>query len=196
MVHSIASPSAKAHRVRVASVDGEMVCRIGENLSSILNSEVAPLQLMLKDDLLSKYYAQSARWKRSYYQVQQLTRLFAHKSPRAKILEVGAGTGGCTEAVLDALREQGTLGLHYRCASYDFTDISSGFFEAARERFKGVGDIMAFKKLNIEGDPSEQGFESNSYDLVIASQVLHATKISTARLRTSEGYFVQEESSS
>jgi ubiquinone/menaquinone biosynthesis C-methylase UbiE len=175
-IRSLAHQQNLINRVRVASVDGEMVCRIGENLSAVLNSEVAPLQLMLKDDLLSKYYAQSARWKRSYYQVQQLTRLFAHKNPRARILEVGAGTGGCTEAVLDALREQDTLGLHYRCASYDFTDISSGFFEAARERFKEVGDVMEFKKLNIERDPSEQGFESNSYDLVIASQVLHATK--------------------
>jgi ubiquinone/menaquinone biosynthesis C-methylase UbiE len=36
--------------------------------------------------------------------------------------------------------------------------------------------VIEFKKLNIEEDPSEQGFESNSYDLVIASQVLHATK--------------------
>lgn len=84
--------------------------------------------------------------------------------------------GGCTELVLDALREQDALGSRYRCASYDFTDISSGFFEAASERFKEVGDVMEFKKLNIEEDPSEQGFESNSYDLVIASQVLHATK--------------------
>lgn len=164
------------NRVRVASVDGEMVCRIGENLPLILSNEVAPLQLMLKDDLLSEYYARAVRWKRSYYQVQQLTRLFAHKSPRARILEVGAGTGGCTEVVLEALREQDAPGPHYRCASYDFTDISSGFFEAASERFKEAGDVMEFKKLNIEEDPSGQGFESNSYDLVIASQVLHATK--------------------
>ncbi|KAF5861263.1 hypothetical protein ETB97_000455 [Aspergillus alliaceus] len=151
-IRSLAYQQDLIHRVRAASVDGEM------------------------DDLLSKYYAQSARWKRSYYQIQQLTRLFAHKNPRAKILEVGAGTGGCTEAVLDALREQDTIGLHYRCASYDFTDISSGFFEVASKRFKEVGDVMEFKKLNNEEDPSEQGFESNSYDLVIASQVLHATK--------------------
>jgi hypothetical protein len=135
-IRSLAHQQNLINRVRVASVDGEMVCRIGENLPLILSNEVAPLQLMLKEDLLSEYYAQAVRWKRSYYQVQQLARLFAHKSPRAKILEVGAGTGGCTEVVLDALREQDALGPHYRCASYDFTDISSGFFEAASERFK------------------------------------------------------------
>ncbi|KAL4922536.1 hypothetical protein BDW62DRAFT_54743 [Aspergillus aurantiobrunneus] len=175
-MQSVAHQQDLIDQVRGASVDGEMVCRIGENLSSILNNEAAPLQLMMRDDLLSEYYARAVRWKRSYYQVQQLTRLFAHKNPRGKILEVGAGTGGCTEVVLDALREQDTLDQRYRCASYDFTDISSGFFEAASERFKDVGDVMEFKKLNIEEDPAEQGFESNSYDLVIASQVLHATK--------------------
>ncbi|CAI7653198.1 unnamed protein product [Penicillium pancosmium] len=175
-IRSLAHQQRVISQVRTSSVDGEMVCRIGESLSLILKGEVAPLQLMMEDDLLSEYYARAVRWKRSYYQIQQLTRLHSHKNPRAKILEIGAGTGGCTEVVLDALKEENTSGQHYRCATYDFTDISSGFFEAASERFSEVGHFMEFKNLNIEEDPSAQGFQTNGYDLVIASQVLHATK--------------------
>ena len=60
--------------------------------------------------------------------------------------------------------------------SYDFTDISSGFFEAAQEKFKAWKDLTKYKKLDIEQDPLKQGFEGGSYDLIIACQVLHATK--------------------
>jgi SAM-dependent methyltransferase len=61
-------------------------------------------------------------------------------------------------------------------AHYDFTDVSSGFFEKARERFGPWGDLISYKKLNIETDPEAQGFENGAYDLIVACQVLHATK--------------------
>jgi len=35
---------------------------------------------------------------------------------------------------------------------------------------------MRYKKLDIEQDPAKQGFEEGTYDVVIACQVLHATK--------------------
>jgi hypothetical protein len=55
-----------------------------------------------------------------------------------------------------------------------YTDISSGFFLAAKERFKNYQGID-FKVLDISKDPVEQGFKSGSYDLIIAANVLHAT---------------------
>lgn len=61
-------------------------------------------------------------------------------------------------------------------SSYTFTDISVGFFEEAQETFKGHGRII-YEALDIERDPTTQGFTENSYDLVIASNVLHATKV-------------------
>jgi SAM-dependent methyltransferase len=55
-----------------------------------------------------------------------------------------------------------------------FTDISSGFFPAAKERFAAYQGID-FKILDIGKDPIEQGFEAGSFDLIVASNVLHAT---------------------
>ena len=60
-------------------------------------------------------------------------------------------------------------------ASYTYTDISSGFFEKAREVFKDYRDCMIFKTLDAEKDPVSQGFQEHSYDLVLCSLVLHAT---------------------
>jgi NADPH:quinone reductase-like Zn-dependent oxidoreductase len=61
--------------------------------------------------------------------------------------------------------------------AYDFTDVSSGFFEKAKEKFGGEWEgVMRYKKLDIEQDPVAQGFEEGAYDVVVACQVLHATQ--------------------
>lgn len=59
--------------------------------------------------------------------------------------------------------------------SYTFTDISPAFFEKARNEFAVHQDRMEFRKLDISRSPEEQGFKPHSYDLVLASSVLHAT---------------------
>lgn len=83
-----------------------------------------------------------------------------------RVLEIGAGTGGTTHYLLPLLG---------RSADYDYTDISPAFFANAREKFSDHPGIR-FRVLDIERDPAAQGFERHSYDLVIASNVLHATR--------------------
>ena len=85
-----------------------------------------------------------------------------------RILEVGAGTGASTEYILSNLPE-GRF-------NFTFTDISAGFFDPAEKRFANLEEFIEFKPLNIEVKPSDQGFEPHSYDLVIAANVLHATR--------------------
>lgn len=161
--------------VSLKSLNGEMTCRIGQNLTNILRKEKAPLEIMLEDKLLYTYYAESLKYDRLFIQVEKLVSLFAHKFPRAKILEIGGGTGGCTRHVLKALGGGDSV-ITPLFTRYDFTDISSGFFEAAQAKFAAWGDLITYQKLDIERNPEEQSFELNSYDLVIACQVLHATK--------------------
>ncbi|KAK8147942.1 hypothetical protein G3M48_000684 [Beauveria asiatica] len=90
-----------------------------------------------------------------------------HRYPQMKVLEIGAGTGGSTRSILSTLRDM--------FSSYTYTDISSGFFEAAQKRFKEYEDRIVYKTFDMEQSPSEQGFVENSYDVVLASNVLHAT---------------------
>lgn len=82
-------------------------------------------------------------------------------------MRVGAGTGGATKSILKRLDRT--------FSSYTFTDISSGFFEKAMEGFKDYKGKMTFKTLDAEKDITAQGYAEHSYDLVIASLVLHAT---------------------
>ncbi|KAL9123055.1 MAG: hypothetical protein Q9187_000382 [Circinaria calcarea] len=162
-------------QVSSKSANGRMLVRIGRKLLAILRKEVAPLELMLENKLLYSYYEEALRVDRSLSQVEKLVKLFAHEHPRAKVLEIGAGTGACTRIVLRALGG-GDSGVSPRFTHYDLTDISSGFFEAAREKFGAWGDMISYNKLDVEQDAEQQSFILGSYDLIIACQVLHATK--------------------
>lgn len=62
-------------------------------------------------------------------------------------------------------------------SSYTYTDISPGFFEKAAEMFEPhhYSNKIIYKLLDIEKAPSAQGYEKYAYDIVVASNVLHAT---------------------
>lgn len=165
-------------KVSAASSNGRALRVIGQHLVEILRGELAPLDLLMQDKLLHVLYETMLRVNRSLKQITDLVKLFAHKNPRAKVLEIGAGTGSGTVAALKALGG-GDSGISTRFAQYDFTDISAGFFPDAREKFAAWGQLMKFEKLDVEQDPTDQGFEDETYDLIIAVQCLHATKSMT-----------------
>ncbi len=87
---------------------------------------------------------------------------------RLRVLEVGAGTGSGTASVLPELPD-GRF-------DYIYTDISAGFFSEAESRFGSKEASIEYRVLDIEADPMAQGFDAHGYDLIIASNVLHATR--------------------
>ncbi|KAF2229541.1 polyketide synthase [Viridothelium virens] len=172
--------AALIDRVASASINGALTVRVGQNLLAILRHELAPLEIMLEGGLLYQFYREMLHFTESTEQLAQVAKAITRENPRARILEIGAGTGGCTGPVLAAL---GGDDVTPACFDhYSFTDISSGFFQAARERFAAWGDLLSYQALNIENDPAKQGF-TEKYDLIIAAQVLHATKNMSLTMR-------------
>ncbi|KAL4738027.1 hypothetical protein BDV11DRAFT_216252 [Aspergillus similis] len=171
------SPAVREKYIALAAsqtVDGELICQLGPLLLPILRGERAPLEVMMEGRLLYKYYANAYRLEPAFEQLKSLLGAILHKNPRARVLEIGAGTGAATRHALKTLGTDEDGGP--RCESWHFTDISSGFFEAARAEFAAWGGLLEFNKLDIEQDPEAQGFKLGSYDVVVACQVLHATK--------------------
>lgn len=164
-------------RKRIALSDSgditvQMVDRIGENLSNIFSRKVEPLQVMTEGDLLYTFY-RGAFGTSFNTNVAEYVGLIADKTPGLEILEIGAGTGGTTYHVLERLRNSdGTS----KAKRYFFTDISPGFLAKAQERFCKDERIMEFGTCNIENDPLSQGFQPESFDLIVCANVLHATK--------------------
>ncbi|WP_341720552.1 SDR family NAD(P)-dependent oxidoreductase [Micromonospora sp. FIMYZ51] len=89
---------------------------------------------------------------------------------RLEVVELGAGTGATTEPVLAMLAAYpGRVG-------YTFTDISPRFLEHGRERFATRYPYVRFALLNLERNPTEQGFADGTADVVVATNVVHATR--------------------
>ena len=145
---------------------GEAVARVGAQLADIITEKVSPLTVLGKDDLLTRLYSEE-RSECCQAQMAAWARELCLYSPGLRVLEIGAGTGSATVPLLRAI--------HDHIVRYDFTDVSPGFFEGAAERLGGLGDVVEFRALDIEKDPLAQGFEPASYDLVVASNVVHAT---------------------
>ncbi|VXD25132.1 amino acid adenylation domain-containing protein [Planktothrix paucivesiculata] len=86
------------------------------------------------------------------------------------ILEIGAGTGGTSAAVLKAIAP------YSHQIKYVYTDISLAFVNYGREQFSTDYPFTEFRVLNIEKEVSVQGFHKGNVDLVLATNVLHATQ--------------------
>ncbi|WP_454199282.1 thioester reductase domain-containing protein [Nocardia sp. Marseille-Q1738] len=93
-----------------------------------------------------------------------------------RIVEIGAGTGGSTHAVLAALADRGIA------YEYHYTDVSHSFVAHGRRTF-GTHPNLRFAVVDIETDPVAQGFPAGDADLVLCANVLHATRSIDAALR-------------
>lgn len=153
-----------------SGVEGRMLDRVGKHLRAILSGEIPSLPLLLEDDLLNRFYMDGPL-EASNVQAAEFVRLLAHNKPHMSILEIGAGTGGTTGHILPALEAHGEVLLD----KYTYTDISAGFFEHAATKFNKWIRHLEFKALDISRDPVDQQFEVGTYDLIVASNVLHAT---------------------
>lgn len=156
-------------KISASGSDGKLLCRVGPKLSDILTGKVDPLALMLQDGLLYTYYDSVM----TDGVLNKYMSMLSHKNPNMKILEIGAGTGGATLPCLQGLG--GANGQNARFQSYTFTDVSTGFFEEAQVKFKAWEGLVDYRRLDIERDPVESGFEEGGYDVVVACLVLHAT---------------------
>ena len=86
-----------------------------------------------------------------------------------RVLEVGAGTGGTTTAVLAALAPYGDA------VEYVFSDLSPAFVRAARARYAADYPFVRFTALDIEAEAAAGHTAEGGYDVVLGTNVLHAT---------------------
>ncbi|MDK4254700.1 Polyketide synthase PksN [Bacillus velezensis] len=102
------------------------------------------------------------------------------KDPQAKIriLEIGAGTGGTSAAVMRKLKPY-----EAHIAEYCFTDISKAFLLHAEDIFGPEYPYVTYKIFNAEQPVSAEAPDIGTYDAVIATNVLHATKNIRSALR-------------
>ena len=147
--------------------------RSGDALADVLRGEMDPLTLLFSsgEPTAADLYLKAPVARAANGLLADVVRTLVAQLPperRLRVLEIGAGTGSATASVLPELPD-GRF-------DYVYTDISAGFFAEAEARFGDGNGAIEYLALDIERDPIAQGFDAHRYDLLIASNVLHATR--------------------
>ncbi|KAI8941217.1 hypothetical protein NX059_002455 [Plenodomus lindquistii] len=142
--------------------EGRLLITTARSLYATLTAEPDALVPILAGDELYQVHSELCLDKRLLQPTIEHLDIFAHKYPSMRVLEIGSGLGSITSSVLSALKN--------RFSEYVYTDPSSIFFAKAEERF-GTSK-MAYKVLDPREDAAAQGFETESFDLVIATHSL------------------------
>jgi acyl transferase domain-containing protein len=168
-------PAAEPRALAAATAPAELELleRCGARLAAVLRGAADPLQLLFPQgalDSVERIYEDGPVARTFNTLVRRAVETAVAELPRAgrlRVLEIGAGTGATTAALLPALAAA--------TSEYVFTDVSPLFLARAAERFRN-SPFLRCRNLDIEGDPEAQGFAVGTFDLVVAANVLHATQ--------------------
>lgn len=130
------------------------------------NGSVDLIKNIYKENQLAASYGEYACDELEQYILKKLPKL--GEEEKIRILEVGAGVGGISYYVLRMLEKYADK------VEYVYTDISRALLRYGKSYYKY--SFLKFDVLNIEKELEEQGYQENSFDVLIASNVLHATR--------------------
>ncbi|MEU0869422.1 SDR family NAD(P)-dependent oxidoreductase [Nocardia brasiliensis] len=153
--------------------------RCGTELVAVLRDDVNPIELIFPEDefqSVADLYGPSFSFGKANRIVSKIVGECVRALPGdrpIRVLEIGAGTGGTTGYVLPELPADR--------AEYVYSDVTQLFLGKARHRFAEF-EFVDYRVLDIEHDIEAQGFDAHYYDIVVASNVVHATASLSATL--------------
>jgi acyl transferase domain-containing protein/acyl carrier protein/SAM-dependent methyltransferase len=150
----------------------DYITRCGKALQGVVTGRESPLETLFPGgsvDCAEQLYERSAASRYINGIARAVTA--AHVAARGhrgtvSVLEIGAGTGATSSAVLPSLPRAS--------ASYWFTDVSEFFLRRAETKLRAY-DFVRYGLLDIEKAPETQGYPVRLFDVVIAANALHAT---------------------
>ncbi|HMF16397.1 MAG TPA: methyltransferase, partial [Gemmataceae bacterium] len=171
-------PAAEFHQklhARFPAFDAELTLahRCAINMAAVMKGSGDPLEILFGEEAVKvteRLYEKSPV--ASFYNellaeaVDALVTALPNGRP-IRILELGAGTGGTTAHVAPRLPADR--------AEFLFSDVSNVFLARAKEKFAGF-PFLQYRLLDLEKDLAGQGFADGQFDLIIAANVLHATR--------------------
>jgi acyl transferase domain-containing protein/SAM-dependent methyltransferase len=149
-----------------------LAARCARELADVLRGRTNPMELLFPQgslDQLERIYQDAPGSKVFNTLLRTTLEAALAKAPRRRairVLEVGAGTGSTAAYLLPALDSDRTR--------YTFTDVSNAFLVRARQKFERYG-LVDYRILDVSQSPQSQGFDPGSFDVIVASHVLHAT---------------------
>ncbi|QOT00446.1 SDR family NAD(P)-dependent oxidoreductase [Brevibacterium sp. JNUCC-42] len=134
------------------------------------HSSMTLVEGIYKNNLLADYFNEVLAEKVVAF-IQERSSQSASTNKQIRILEIGAGTGGTSSKVLPKLKPYQS-----NIKEYCYTDLSLVFLRHGENEYGSDYPFLTYKIFNIEQPVANQSIDPNGYDLVIATNVVHATK--------------------
>ncbi|KAL8699113.1 MAG: hypothetical protein Q9224_001556 [Gallowayella concinna] len=166
------------------TVDFTLMALTGPPLADCLTGAADPLKILFGDvkaqQVLSDFYHRSPMLATMTDQLIIFIKQVVTQagSDIIRIMEIGAGFGGTTTALARMLEQCGLK------VEYTFTDVAPTLVDKAKQKFSAYS-WMDFRTLNLDQDPPSGCL--GQYDVVLATNVVHATKdlvASTTRMKS------------
>lgn len=146
-----------------------------------VDGSVSPAGLMFPEGashIADAMYSDGEHARALHRGMAQAVRKIVARDPNRpwRILEIGAGTAAATRAIVDALAPLVEAGARI---DYLFSDVSSYFLAAARERFAAY-PWMRFVRFDMNAPFDAQGIAPHSVDLTISSGALNNARDTVA----------------
>jgi acyl transferase domain-containing protein len=154
-------------------LDIDMLSRCGRRLADVVAGRADGRDVLFTGEgyaLLQQFYKEAPA--PAYYNAltadlfAEFASAFEGVRPM-RVLEVGAGTGGTTAHILPRLNPRNT--------SFVFSDVSKLFLDRAHAKFSRDYPFLSTRLFDITRSSAEQGLEAGSFDLIFATNVVHAT---------------------
>ncbi|MED1663356.1 SDR family NAD(P)-dependent oxidoreductase [Brevibacillus laterosporus] len=142
------------------------------------NSSMKLVEGIYKENPLADYYNEVL----ANTAVAYMQEILAHdSSARFRLLEIGAGTGGTSAMVFQKLKR-------YRehIDEYCYTDVSKAFLQHAEKEYGPHNPYLTYQIYNVEKPADVQNIRVGEYNLVLATNVLHATSNIRQTLRNAK----------
>jgi phospholipid N-methyltransferase len=144
-------------------LEGEILAKIGPHLGGILQGTVDPIELLVEDGKIDQMLNGMELVQKMKAHLEEYLSCFATKKPVLNVLEVGASTTNVTETIFRALADE-------KSTSYTITDRSLPVLEQMKASLDGT---FKLKTLDINQDPLDQGFISETFDAILVSNILY-----------------------
>ena len=147
--------------------------RSGDLLEDVLTGRISPLETLFPEgsfDLAEDLYRHTSEARYCNAIAASVLRTAVQSwgmKRKVRVLEIGAGTGGTTSAVIPLLTPHQT--------DYWFTDVSELFLRRARNSFSQF-PFVRYSLFDVDREPEEQGTPTGYFDVVIAANAVHACR--------------------
>lgn len=144
------------------SIDMKLVFDYGKNLASSIMGENTAGDV---SGLMQEWYRNGFGVKDSTTHLARVLKQIVHRYPQMHVLEVGPEAGAATNAILTEIGP--------KFASYTVAASTENSFDPEQALPDTYKAKVAPKVLNLAKNPRDQGFTERSFDVVVASLIMH-----------------------